>query len=71
MFVDSELTSMVQLADLCAYAVRRFFEKGETNLFNKIKPRIDRNHGKLVGLRHFTSKHQCKCQVCVGHGRYE
>ena len=26
MFVDSQLTSMVQLADLCAYALRRYLE---------------------------------------------
>lgn len=71
MFVDSELTAMVQLADLCAYVTRRFFEKGETDLFDRIKPRIDRNHGRLVGLRHYTSKFPCKCQVCMSHGRFE
>lgn len=29
LFVDSQLTSMVQVADLVAYSTRRFFEKGE------------------------------------------
>lgn len=70
MFVDSELTAMVQMADVCAYAARRFFERGETDLFDRIKPRIDRNRGVLVGMRHFTSKYKCKCKVCLGHGRY-
>jgi hypothetical protein len=70
MFVDSELTSMVQLADVCSYATRRFFDKGETRLFDLIRPRYDRNNtGLLVGLRHFTSKYKCKCSVCVEHGR--
>jgi hypothetical protein len=71
MFVDSELTAMVQLADLCAYVTRRFFEKGETDLFDRIKPRIDRKDGRLVGLRHYTSKFACKCQVCKSHGRFD
>ena len=70
MFVDSALTSMVQLADLCAYATRRFFEKGEKDLFHRIKPRIDRKDGSLVGIRHFTGKFHCQCEVCEEHGRH-
>lgn len=70
MFVDSELTSMVQLADVCSYATRRFFDNNETQLFDLIRPRFDRNAtGLLVGLRHFTSKYKCQCSVCVEHGR--
>lgn len=70
MFVDSALTSMVQLADLCSYATRRFFEKGETDLFYRIKPRFDRKDGVLVGIRHFTGKFHCHCEICKQHGRY-
>ena len=70
MFVDSKLTSMVQLADVCSYATRRFFDNNETQLFDLIRPRYDRNAGGLlVGLRHFTSKYKCQCSVCVEHGR--
>jgi hypothetical protein len=69
LFVDSELTSMVQLSDLCAYATRRYFEKGETQLFSLIRNRFDRNRNKLVGLRHFTGKMKCQCDVCIEHGR--
>ncbi len=69
MFVDSSLTSMVQLSDLCAYATRRFFEKGETNFFYRIKARIDRRDGALVGMRHFTGRYNCACEVCKEHGR--
>ena len=36
MFVDSKLTRMVQIADLCAYALRRYLENGETGLFRPI-----------------------------------
>jgi hypothetical protein len=69
LFVDSQLTSMVQLADLCAYAVRRFFENQEEDLLDRIYPRLDRYQGKLVGLRHYTGKQACDCRVCIDHGR--
>ena len=70
MFVDSELTSMVQLADVCSYATHRFFDNNEAVLFDLIRPRFDRaGAGLLVGLRHFTSKFKCTCTVCIEHGR--
>ena len=69
LFVDSELTSIVQMSDLCAYATRRFFDRNERDLFELIRPRFDRKNGYLVGLRHYTAKHQCRCEVCVEHGR--
>ncbi|MCC6651531.1 MAG: DUF3800 domain-containing protein [Candidatus Eisenbacteria bacterium] len=69
LFVDSRLTAMVQLADLCSFAVRRFFENGETDLFDRIYGRFDRTGSKLVGLRHYTGKTPCQCKVCVDHGR--
>lgn len=70
LFVDSQLTSMVQIADLCAYATRRFFENNETGLFDRIYDRFDRYRGKLVGLRHYTGVQKCICRVCIDHGRY-
>jgi len=69
LFVDSHLTSMVQLADLCAYAVRRFCEKKERDLFNRINCRFDSKGGHLVGIRHFTGKFPCTCDICTAHGR--
>lgn len=69
LFVDSALTSMVQLADICSYATRRFIENNEADLFDRIYSRFDRVMGKLVGLRHYTGKTQCSCRICVDHGR--
>lgn len=63
LFVNSELTSLVQIADLCCYALRRYFENAETDLFNRIEPRFDRKKGKIVGVRHFTES-TCSCGVC-------
>ena len=63
LFVDSELTGMIQIADLCALALRRYFENGETDLLERIKPRFDTRHGKIVGVRHFTND-DCQCVLC-------
>ena len=66
LFVDSQLTSMVQIADLCSYGLRRYLENSETILFNMIYKRADRNRGRVVGIRHFTDN-LCECKVCRQH----
>jgi hypothetical protein len=65
-FVDSQLTSMVQIADICAYALRRYLENGEEELFDLIFERADRVRGAVVGVRHFT-RESCSCKICVAH----
>jgi hypothetical protein len=69
LFVDSQLTSMVQIADLCAYVTRRFCEKQERELFAVIKPRFDQDNDRLVGIRHYTGRSPCHCEICREHGR--
>jgi hypothetical protein len=69
LFVDSSLTSMVQVADLVAYAVRRFVEKSEADLFDRVYPCFDRRNGVMVGLRHYTGARSCSCRICKDHGR--
>ena len=66
LFVDSKLTSMVQIADLCAYALRRYLENSEEDLFNSIFERADRRFGATVGVRHF-SVANCQCRICEEH----
>lgn len=66
-FVDSSLTGMIQMADLGAYALRRFVEKKETTLWNNISPIVDRYCGKWVGVRHFTGRKRCSCEICKNH----
>lgn len=68
LYVNSELTGMVQIADLCSVALRRFFENGETDLLNRIKPRFDSHRGAIVGIRHFTD-FTCKCEICESHSK--
>ena len=62
-FVNSELTSLVQIADLCCFALRRYFENNETDLISRIQSRFDRKNGKIVGIRHFTDA-SCQCMFC-------
>jgi hypothetical protein len=69
LFVDSGLTSMIQMADLCSYALRRFIENNEQALWRIVEPRVDQLNGALVGVRHYTAKRQCTCPICVAHGR--
>ena len=66
LFVNSSLTSMVQIADLCAYALRRYFENEETDLLSKVLVRADRIGKTLVGVRHFAEP-KCPCVVCQAH----
>lgn len=66
LFVDSKLTRMVQIADLCAYALRRYCENADTDLFRRIFQRADRQGGKAVGVRHFAGL-TCTCEICVAH----
>jgi hypothetical protein len=67
LFVDSSLTSMVQMGDLCAYATRRFFENEEKDLFHRIFGRFDHAHGRIVGIRHYVGAKSCPCEVCAAH----
>ena len=68
LFVDSELTSMVQLADLCAFALRRYLENQEEELFSIIYKRGDRDRrGRCVGIRHYNGKDPCSCIICSNH----
>ncbi|HYX27168.1 MAG TPA: DUF3800 domain-containing protein [Pyrinomonadaceae bacterium] len=71
MFVDSQLTSMVQIADLCGYAIRRYLENGEEQLFNLVLERADRYVDLIVGMRHYRhyATTPCLCKICVGHTR--
>lgn len=62
-FVNSELTSLIQIADLCSYSLRRYFENGEDDLLNRFQSRFDRKMGKIVGIRHFSDS-SCVCKFC-------
>jgi hypothetical protein len=68
LFVDSSLTRMVQMADLCSYALRRFVENGETDLFQRVLKRAHVVNDRAVGVRHFAGL-SCQCRICEAHHR--
>jgi uncharacterized protein DUF3800 len=67
-FFDSASSSGVQVTDLCAYALRRYLEKAETDAFWTIFPKFHRARGKLHGLRHYTRPKTCTCLICAERG---
>ncbi len=67
LFVNSQLTSMIQIVDVCAYSLRRYLENNEENLFCHIFKRADRKENIVVGVRHFTNKKNCNCYICSSH----
>lgn len=66
LFVDSKLTRMVQLADLCSYAIRRFVENHEEELLGPVLARADTVEQVTVGARHYT-RMDCVCRICDVH----
>lgn len=62
LFVDSKLTSMVQLADVAAYIIRRYYDANESGLFDKLCPLFHHHN-----CRHFHPlEHDCDCKICKG-----
>ena len=68
LFVDSRLTRLVQIADLCSYALRRYVENGEEELLGVVSDRAHRFKNKAVGVRHYSSL-TCECSICIAHAR--
>lgn len=65
LFVDSKASRLIQLADFVAHAVYLAYEERETSLFDRILPRVQREHGNLHGLVHLTPRRdQCACVAC-------
>lgn len=75
-FVESHTSGAVQLADIAAYALRRYLSthgdpgSHEEANFLRIYDRFDRQGRRLHGLRHFCTRGTCTCAVCRdrGHG---
>ena len=72
LFVDSTLTSMVQVADVCAYGMRRYCENNETGLFDLVFEKGHRVGRRVVGILHFTRPgephgRRCTCAICREH----
>jgi hypothetical protein len=74
-FGSSVKVGGLQLADVAAYVVRRYLDKGsvagshEERHFMQLFQRFDRdNYGKLHGLRHYVPANSCHCSICRERG---
>lgn len=76
-FASSEKVSGLQFADVCAYVIRRYLDKGavagshEEGQFRRLLPKFDRDsYGRLHGVRHYVPAGTCRCLICCerGHG---
>lgn len=74
-FAADEKVGGLQLADVAAYVVRRYVDRGavvgshEERQFRKLFPKFDRGTtGKLHGLRHYVPAGSCACMICVERG---
>jgi hypothetical protein len=65
-FSASKDTRMLQLADFCAYAVYRYYDKSDYTYLDKIMSRFDRRDKfhPPDGLKHMTKDLSCKCVDC-------
>jgi hypothetical protein len=65
LFVNSKATRMIQYADLIAYGIRRYYEKGDPSLFDIFSQRIDADGGVIHGLVHYIPNGAgCACVSC-------
>lgn len=74
-FGSSTKVGGLQLADVAAYVVRRYLDKGATlesheeRHFRQLFPLFDRDSfGKLHGIRHYVVANLCECLVCRERG---
>jgi hypothetical protein len=74
-FGSSAKVGGLQLADVAAYVVRRYLDRGamsdshEEKQFKRIFQRFDRDsYGNLHGIRHYTPLNSCSCMICQERG---
>ena len=67
-FATARDTRMLQLADVCAYSVFRYYEKNDHKFFDTLFPSFDKvaPDGGPDGLKHLTEE-DCSCVACKWH----
>ena len=64
-FVDSRRSRLVQLADVVANTVFRFYLRGDSELFEILLPAFFTLDGTIHGLTHLVAGHRtCACPAC-------
>ncbi len=66
LFVDSKTTRLLQMADLVAHSVWRFYERRISDLVGPMLPGFYADSGVMHGLVHLVPNYQqCPCPACV------
>ncbi len=66
LFVDSNASRLIQIADLLAWAVWRRYEHADTRYFDRVVPRFDAEGGVIHGLFHRKiPSDDCYCPACL------
>ena len=69
LFVDSQASRLVQLADLLAFALWRKYEKKDATFFDPIVSKFDADGGVIHGLVHRKlPTEDCYCPACMSRG---
>lgn len=71
-FSQSSDTRLLQIADFCAYAVFRYYERDDKRFLDKILHRFDKravDSSRIDGLKHITSR-ECNCRACAPRLKY-
>lgn len=71
-FSQSSDTRLLQIADFCAYAVFRYYERDDNRFLDKILHRFDKrsiDSSRIDGLKHITLR-ECACRACAPRLKY-
>ena len=69
LFVDSQASRLVQLADIIAFSMWRKYEHQDGRLFDPIVGRFDADGGVIHGLVHYKGHGEiCHCPACMSRG---
>jgi len=66
LFVDSQASRIIQLADHIAYAVFRYYNAEDASYFNLLQGKFDEHDGVFHGLSHKQiGNRNCMCPACL------
>ena len=66
LYVDSEASRLVQLADFVAHWVFRAYESGDQRILDRLLPAFDQHRGVFHGLVHLVDRRwACDCPACL------
>lgn len=66
LYVDSQASRLVQVADFVAWATWHYYEHGHTEFFQRVHKRFDAAEGVQHGMTHLNRRHRyCSCQACA------